>query len=120
MERIEQGAGGLVLDDGRKWRVSPSMMAPIRRHQDRLRSARPEDLSEAGAATALADSLFNDMDELVRACDMKGRGHDVLHDWLMPHMGLLQRLERAADADTMAAVMAALDRSNDLFDRYFE
>ncbi|MCW5899014.1 MAG: hypothetical protein KIT10_07065 [Flavobacteriales bacterium] len=115
-----QEVGGLELDDGSKWRLGPHMMGPVRRMQERLSATSARELTAEGSAARLADSLFADMDELVRACDMKGKGHDVLHDWLMPHMSLLQRLERTSDPDSVAQVLAELDRSNTLFDRYFE
>jgi hypothetical protein len=77
-------------------------------------------LDAPDAPRALADSLFADMDELVRTCDMKGPAHDMLHEWLMPHMTLLQRLEQAPSADSARHLWVALDRSNALFDQFFE
>lgn len=109
--------GGLALDNGRKWTVSPHMMVPIRRMRERMAAVEPKELD---APHALADSLFMDMDELVRTCDMKGPAHDMLHEWLMPHMTLLQRLETAPNADSARTVLDAMERSNTLFDQYFE
>lgn len=112
--------GGLALDNGRKWPVSPHMMVPIRRMRERLAEVDTASLEVPDAPRVLADSLFIDMDELVRTCDMKGPAHDMLHEWLMPHMTLLQRLERAPSADSARHIVLALDRSNALFDQYFE
>lgn len=119
-QEAAQEVGGLELDNGSKWRLGPHMMGPVRRMQDRLSATSAWELAAEGSAARLADSLFADMDQLVQACDMKGKGHDVLHDWLMPHMALLQRLERTTDPDSVAQVLAELERSNALFDRYFE
>lgn len=112
--------GGLALDNGRKWTVGPHMMDPIRRMRERLGAVDPAAMDGPDAPRALADSLFVDMDELVRTCDMKGTAHDMLHEWLMPHMALLQRLENAPSADSARHVLGALERSNALFDEFFE
>lgn len=112
--------GALSLDNGRKWTVSPHMMVPIRRMRERMAAVDPQELDVPDAPRALADSLFMDMDELVRACDMKGPAHDMLHEWLMPHMTLLQRLETAPTGDSARTLLEALDSSNARFDQYFE
>lgn len=110
----------LRADDGRKWTVSPHMMVPIRRMQERLAAVDAGAWETPEAARVLADSLFRDMDELVRVCDMKGEAHDVLHEWLMPHMMLLQRLEKAPNADSARHILEELHRSNALFHQRFE
>lgn len=117
---IPAPSGGLALDNGRKWAVSPHMMAPIQRMRQRLTDEDTTTWNTPDAPRALADSLFRDMDELVRLCDMKGPAHDMLHAWLMPHMTLLQRLETAPSADSARHVLTAMVRSNALFDRHFQ
>jgi len=112
--------GGLRLDDGRKWMVSPHMMVPIRRMRERLVAVDAVFLDIPDAPRVLAESLFTDMDELVRTCDMKGPAHDMLHEWLMPHMTLLQRMEVSPNVDSARAVLEALQHSNTQFDEYFE
>lgn len=112
--------GALSLDNGRKWTVSPHMMGSIRRMRVRMGDVDATALAAPDGPRALADSLFVDMDELVRTCDMKGPAHDMLHEWLMPHMTLLQRLETAPTGDSARTLLEALDSSNARFDQYFE
>lgn len=111
---------GLLLHDGRRWPVSPHMMVPILRMQERLAAVDARAWETLDKARSLADSLFADMDELVRTCDMNGEVHDRLHEWLMPHMTLLQRLEKALTADSARHVLEALHRSNERFHQRFE
>jgi hypothetical protein len=110
----------LELDHGKRWVVSPPMLVPIRRMQQRIATA-----VEPGAAitldhAVLADSLFVDLDALVAGCTMEGKAHAELHDWLMPHMQLVQHLERTADTAQVRSILQQLAASSAEFDRYFE
>jgi hypothetical protein len=107
----------LELDNGKRWAMSPSMLPPVRRMQERI--------AEAGQAgildhAALADSLFVDIDALVAGCTMEGKAHAELHDWLMPHMQLVQELERTTDTAQARNILQQLAASSAEFDRYFE
>ncbi len=107
----------LELDNGKRWAMSPSMLPPVRRMQERI--------AEAGKArildhTTLADSLFVDIDALVAGCTMEGKAHTELHDWLMPHMQLMQDLERTTDTAQAWSILQQLAASSSEFDRYFE
>ena len=117
--KVEVSTTGLVLNDGQRWKVSPHMVEPIRRMQERIAEAEtlPVDQRDHGA---LADSLFVDIDQLVAACDMKGKAHDVLHEWLMPHMQLAQDLERASNPGVADSLLHALVLSSRTYDLYFE
>jgi hypothetical protein len=112
------GLPGLTLDEGRRWKVNAPMLEPIQRMQQRIQLAEevPGDLDHG----ALADSLFVDIDQLITTCNMKGKAHDALHAWLMPHMQLVQDLERAAGPAEADSLLRALDRSARDSDRYFE
>jgi hypothetical protein len=95
------------------------MVLPIRRMQVRIAEAKTLPVEQRDHA-ALADSLFVDIDQLVAACDMKGKAHDVLHEWLMPHMQLAQDLERATDPIVADSLLHALALSSDAYALYFE
>lgn len=110
---------GLELNDGKRWKVAPHMVAPIQRMRERIAEARTI-VVEQRDHVALADSLFVDIDQLVAACDMKGKAHDVSHGWLMPHMRLAHDLERASDPLVADSVLHALVRSFATYDLYFE
>jgi hypothetical protein len=117
--KVQTSTKGLELNNGQRWRVSPHMVEPIRRMQVRIGEAKTLPVEQRDNA-ALADSLFVDMDQLVAACDMKGKAHDMLHEWLMPHMQLAQDLERASDPTLADSLLHALALSSDTYDLYFE
>jgi hypothetical protein len=95
------------------------MVLPIRRMQVRITEAQILHVEQRDHV-ALVDSLFVDIDQLVAACDMKGKAHDVLHEWLMPHMQLAQDLERAKDPIGADSLLHVLALSSDTYDLYFE
>jgi hypothetical protein len=110
----------LELNNGERWVVSPPMLVPIRRMQQRIATA-----IEPGAAitldhAVLADSLFVDLDALVAGCTMEGKAHEELHDWLMPHMQLVQDLEKTTDTAQARTILQQLATSSAEFDRYFQ
>ena len=110
----------LELNNGERWVVSPPMLVPVRRMQQRIAIA-----VEPGAAitldqAVLADSLFVDLDALVAGCTMEGKAHEELHDWLMPHMQLVQDLEKTTDTTRARTILQQLAASSAEFDRYFE
>jgi len=110
---------GLVLNNGQRWKVSTHMVVPIRRMQERIAEAQAIPVEKREHA-AIVDSLFLDMDQLVAACDMQGKAHDVLHEWLIPHMQLVQDLERAKDPILADSLLYSLARSAAAYDHYFE
>ena len=110
----------LELNNGERWVVSPPMLVPVRRMQQRIATA-----IEPGAAirldhAVLADSLFVDLDALVAGCTMEGKAHAELHDWLMPHMQLVQDLEKTTDTAHARTILQHLNASSAEFDRYFQ
>jgi hypothetical protein len=110
---------GLKLDNGQRWKVSPHMVEPIQRMQVRIAEAQAIPLEQRDPK-ALADSLFVDIDQLVVACDMQGKAHDVLHEWLMPHIQLVQDLERTTDQGAADSLLEALANSSAVYDSFFE
>jgi hypothetical protein len=110
----------LELNNGERWVVSPPMLVPIRRMQQRIATA-----IEPGAAitldhAVLADSLFVDLDALVAGCTMEGKAHEELHDWLMPHTQLVQDLEKTTDTARARTILQQLAASSAEFDRHFQ
>ncbi|MBK9418021.1 MAG: hypothetical protein IPN62_12200 [Flavobacteriales bacterium] len=110
----------LELDHGERWVVSPPMLVPIQRMQERIAMAVEPGPTATPDHTVLADSLFVDLDALVMGCTMEGKAHEELHDWLMPHMQLVQDLEKSTDTVQARAILKQLAASSAEFDRYFQ
>jgi hypothetical protein len=119
---VQDSASGPVLElnNGERWVVSPPMLVPIQRMQQRIaRAVEPRAAATVDHAV-LADSLFVDLDALVAGCTMEGKAHEELHDWLMPHMQLVQDLEKTTDTAQARTILQQLAASSAEFDRYFQ
>ena len=88
--------------------------------QQRIAAAVVTDAATELDHAVLADSLFVDIDALVAGCTMEGKAHAELHDWLMPHMQLVQDLEKTTDTVQARKILEELAASSEEFDRYFE
>jgi hypothetical protein len=110
----------LELDHGKRWVVSPPMLVPVRRMQQRIATAAAPGAAITLDHAVLADSLFVDLDALVAGCTMEGKAHAELHDWLMPHIQLVQDLERTTDTAQARSILQQLAASSAEFNRYFE
>lgn len=68
----------------------------------------------------LAESLKNQNDSLIRSCTMQGESHDQLHQWLHPHMSLINDLSKAGNEAEAEALVQELEQSFDRYQTYFE
>lgn len=101
----------LTLDDGKKWEVPSTMMI----HMDSAMTL----ISTMKDASA-ADDLIRYKDGFVSNCSMPGEGHDVLHAWLMPYIGLLEELETTNNENDFNRLKVELEESKHLFNKYFK
>lgn len=120
VERNGTSTPRLELDHGERWVVDPLMWVPIRRMHERITSSVEYGATARLDHRVLADSLFADLDALVAGCTMDGKAHEELHDWLMPHMQLVQDLEKAPDTAQARAILEQLAASSAEFDQYFQ
>jgi hypothetical protein len=50
---------------------------------------------------------------------MDGRSHDELHKWLLPNLELVKDLEKSADQNEAKEIVMKLQKSNELYHKYF-
>ena len=50
----------------------------------------------------------------------KGKGHDELHKWLHPYMKLVSELEDVADEVEAQQILVNINKSFEMFNRYFQ
>lgn len=112
-----QSGGSLHLNNGEKWEVNAEMKPAIEAGNKIL----SEYLAQQGIDyKKLAEDLKNQNDKLIKSCTMKGESHDVLHQWLHPHMKLVEQLADAEDAQKAATIVAQLEQSFNTYQQYFK
>lgn len=113
----EHQSSGLALNNGAKWKVNPEMLP----HITQSRQIFSDYLSRSGTDhKALAAELSLHTDSLIASCTMQGADHDALHQWLHPHMELIEALSKAGSEAEVKSSMDKLQASFEQFERFFE
>ncbi|MCC7466021.1 MAG: hypothetical protein IT261_07120 [Saprospiraceae bacterium] len=112
-----QGTADLRLNNGEKWEVNAEMTPHIQQANQILSDYVAQNGTDY---KKLAADLKAQNDQLIKSCTMKGESHDELHKWLHPHMGLVEKLDEAADAREAQAVVAQLEQSFKIYQQYFK
>ena len=102
----------LKLNNGKKWEINAEMTPHIEKGMEIL-----SDYVDNGGTDyhALADQLEKQNWQLIKSCTMEGESHDQLHNWLHPHMALLDELE---DAETEEAASVKIESLLTSFETY--
>lgn len=112
-----QHGGDLSLDNGQKWKVNEEMKPFVRQGMQILDNyVQEKDTDYKGLAAALKSQN----EQLVKSCTMDGKAHDELHNWLHPHMKLVDQLDKTNNEAEAGHLVAQLQDSYALYDRYFE
>lgn len=108
---------GLRLDDGQKWKVSEAMHAPIAKAELRLEIYIGEAEEDY---LALAEDMDAYNQALISSCDMGGESHEVLHEWLHPHLEIVKALKSAQTQEEAAPLIEGLWLSYRTYHKFFE
>ncbi|MBK8041708.1 MAG: hypothetical protein IPK21_03040 [Haliscomenobacter sp.] len=109
--------GELSLNNGQKWVVN----AEMKPHLEQSERILNDYLTQKGADyEKLAADLKVQNDQLIKSCTMKGKSHDVLHQWLHPHMALIENLSEEKDPKQAASIVEELEQSFKTYQNYFQ
>jgi len=108
---------GLYFNGGKKWVVNPEMRPHIEGAERWLDEQLKQGMVDP---VKLAEGLKSYNTKLVKSCTMEGESHDVLHEWLHPHMALIEDLAKSEDKAETEKHIASIMRSFALYNRYFE
>ncbi|RFC55579.1 putative periplasmic lipoprotein [Brumimicrobium aurantiacum] len=67
----------------------------------------------------LANELAEQNSKLISSCTMSGGDHDVLHEWLAPHLKLTKDLQNAENIEIANNIVDSLVASYHTFDQNF-
>lgn len=105
----------LELNRGAKWKLDE----PTRQNMTGIRQIIDSAASEPVINNnKLAGKLEESTNKLISECRMKGKDHDMLHQWLEGYLGSLKQLKEAKDTDTVS--FKALNDQLLVFHDYFE
>lgn len=106
----------ITLNDGNKWKIPPQMKVYMDSSFliiDQMAKEKPVDEKSV-------TSLVHLKNEFVSNCSVEGKGHDMLHSWLMPYMDILESLGKAKTTEEKMQAKAELIEAKRIFVKYFE
>ncbi len=106
----------LTLSDGMKWEVPSPMNAYMDSSLYLIDRIERNELTPAQAA----GDLVNYKNGFVSNCSMEGKGHDVLHAWLIPYLGVLEDLSETNSQDQIEQIKVELIEAKRLYREYFK
>jgi hypothetical protein len=112
---LDDGLGGLALDNGRKWEMDDHTRTVFARMAGSFLNSAPQAMDEEGLKKAGAD-LQVDINALIQGCTMTGAAHDQLHVYLTGYMPAVAALSDSGQIEDAETVTNYLER----YDEYFE
>ena len=110
-------ATGLELNNGERWEINSEMQPHLLNGEQIVKEYIT---SKNTDYKALATQLKEQDDKLISSCTMDGKSHDVLHEWLHPHLELVKELSKAETEEKANALVAQLETSYATFHQYFQ
>ncbi len=107
---------GIEMNQGEKWQVNSEMYVFIHEFDSILNSVNPDDFEAQKIGSALAEKNS----ELISSCTMKGKAHDELHKWLVPHLSLTENLKEAQSKKEKDLALKDLESSMNEFHAFFK
>jgi len=110
-------SGSLELNNGEKWKIIESMMVYIRKMESDVATF---DKSTQKDYPVLVEKLKANIVLLTSSCTMEGKAHDVLHEWLVPYIDLVNLLAEAKDKKEADMIFIKIQNSFKAFNLYFQ
>ena len=107
----------LSLNNGVRWKADAVTLA---------NAAAVREMIEGAGKTAapdynqVADQLQKGLNKMITECKMRGREHDVLHQWLEPLLEKSGELKNATTAEEAGRKFREIEQWVGLFEKYFE
>ncbi|HSC54992.1 MAG TPA: hypothetical protein VLC98_15270 [Phnomibacter sp.] len=113
----EKSPATIELNNGEKWAVNEEMKPPITKGEGLVNAYIK---SNQNNNKELAQQLKDQNEKLIKSCTMKGKSHDELHKWLLPHLALVRDLENSPTENDAKQIVLKLQSSFSMYHQYFE
>ncbi len=107
----------IALNEGQKWKVKDDMSPYILKGEqlvdDYVRQSKTD-------YKALAQDVDAQNEQLIQNCSMEGASHDALHQWVQPHLELVEKLQEEKDPAAAQATVLELQQSYKRYHQSFQ
>ena len=107
----------LKLNNGGKWEINAEMTPYI---EEGMKILADYIANQETDYHTLADQLEKQNWKLIKNCTMEGESHDQLHNWLHPHMAMIEELEDAENQEEAKVAVEKLAASFDVYRVHFK
>ena len=107
----------IELNDGKKWKVVPEMMAIIRSMETQVNEFQGKEIDQH-INNAL--KLQHKVDSLTSNCTMTGKAHDELHKWLLPYLDMVDAYNHANNQEDADSIFLEIKNSFVNMNQFFE
>lgn len=116
-EEIKEKQNEISLNGEEAWEVNKEMKPYIKEAESVLQNYLNNDLDDY---QQLAIDLKEQNDALIKSCTMDGTAHDELHNWLHPHLQLVEGLKNAKSKEESQEWLKQLNLSMETYHKYFK
>lgn len=104
------------LDNGKKWKANPETISGIRILQTLISEFDRSHNSDS--LTALSNEMDTEFKLIFKNCTMTGAAHDQLHNYLLPMLGMMKKIE-TPPLENQKKALVKTEKHLLVFDRYF-
>ncbi|NQU53856.1 MAG: hypothetical protein HQ522_15105 [Bacteroidetes bacterium] len=108
---------GFELNNGEKWLVNSEMKPFVAKGEKLINEYIANNNTEY---KALAAQLKEQNSQLISSCTMDGKSHEVLHEWLHPHLEIVKELSSAETNEVANEIVVRLKTSYGMYHQYFQ
>lgn len=107
----------LQLNNGEKWLVNEEMKPFVIKGEQLVNDY----IANQGTDhKTLASQLKEQNNQLISSCTMDGKSHDVLHEWLHPHLEIVKELSKVETNEAANEIINRLKQSYEMYHQYFQ
>ncbi|HLS71086.1 MAG TPA: hypothetical protein VK027_05440 [Chitinophagaceae bacterium] len=116
-KEISEKQESISLNNGERWEVNEEMKPYVNEAESILKNYQN---TEDNNYQQLAIDLKEQNDALIKSCTMDGTAHDELHNWLHPHLQLVEGLKNAKNIEESQEWLEQLNLSMEKYHKYFK
>ncbi len=107
----------IPLNNGQRWAINDEMRPFLAKSRQIFSDYRQQGGTDY---KKLAQELEQENNQLIESCTMDGAAHEALHEWLHPHLELVEALGKAGSPEQANDILGKLATSFEQFDKYFQ
>ncbi|MCA4781280.1 hypothetical protein OBJ96_03700 [Empedobacter falsenii] len=107
----------IELNNGEKWKVNEEMKPFVSKGEELVNTYIQKNGTDY---KLLAEEIKSENSKLIKSCTMKGKSHDELHKWLLPHLEIVKTLEAETDSAKATHAVTNLQQSYQDYHKNFK